>query len=1034
MNELVEEPAYLKKASLMETLKTHWLVSARVQFWLLVLAVFAAALLPRLLGLGTFMTADEDDQIMFATHFLKSVLRGNFGGALVLGYPGVPTLIVGAGGVALRYLFHYTGLYPLPWVTADFFTTLDQVTTRFGQFDYPLDFLVWLRVPMALMAALAIVGIFLMVRRLINLPVAVIAALLLAFDPFILGHSRIIHVDAPMAYFMFLSFLAFLLFLDNGGWKWLLLSGLFGGLAGLSKTPAAVLGPILVVCGAIFALLPPPGQPRLLRWKRLVVALLVWGLIAVAAIFALWPSMWSRPLYALNWLVQNVQSVNQGAHPTTGVFWSSQQSDKNPFYYLLVFPFHLTPLTTIGLLLSVLMTGAGLLNRWRNPARWSAHMTPLLLSLAVYVIAFIAPVSVIARRGDRYILPVYFAVGLLAALSWWWLATGLAERLAGPMSRLRLTAPRMVGGLLALQILSVLVYHPYYLAYFNPLVGGPWLAPYYLNVGWGEGMDIAARQLNAITGRPAPRVTAWYSQQFAPYYQGQTIDLSSEQSALTADYAVFYINQVQRGFPSREILNYFRQRQPLQTIELGGIEYAWIYPGPVLSQEPAPAQQITFPLEAVLGGNAKLYGVSVPQTQMPADTYAAPPGSSHIEGLYPGYKEVLPGLPVTLYWETLGAIESNHGKINTFIRLVDERGNIWGQVDRLILAGVWRPNRWHAGYYLRDEYKLPVDPATPPGQYHLEVGLYNFETGQSLGVVKNIGQLTLTPPVRLPQESDLPLTTLLAQPITDTLTLTGHTFSQAELPPGGEITGKVFWQAVGTPAKDYRLEFSILDPGGNRYLIHEGKPVSPGYPMPGWKNGEMVGQAYRFRIPAVAPPGQYPMQLAVVDPDSGQYVGEPVTLAHITVTEIERNFSLPENVAPISAVIINQMELVGYKLEDATVKPRETFGLTLYWRSLDFADANYTVFVHVVGPDQSIRGQWDSMPVQGAAPTSGWIPGEIIADHFEVPMNRDAPPWKYDIFVGMYDPVTGQRLDLFSPQAPTSDNRVWLTRIQGVEE
>ena len=69
-------------------------------------AVFLIALLPRIVSLGTFMTADEDDQIMFASHFLKSILAGNFGSALVLGYPGVPTLILGAAGVAARYLFH----------------------------------------------------------------------------------------------------------------------------------------------------------------------------------------------------------------------------------------------------------------------------------------------------------------------------------------------------------------------------------------------------------------------------------------------------------------------------------------------------------------------------------------------------------------------------------------------------------------------------------------------------------------------------------------------------------------------------------------------------------------------------------------------------------------------------------------------------------------------------------------------------------------------------------------------------------------
>jgi hypothetical protein len=63
--------------------------------------LFLAVLIPRILGLEAFLTADEDDQIMFSTLFLKSALQGDWAGALVLGYPGVPTLILGATGVGL---------------------------------------------------------------------------------------------------------------------------------------------------------------------------------------------------------------------------------------------------------------------------------------------------------------------------------------------------------------------------------------------------------------------------------------------------------------------------------------------------------------------------------------------------------------------------------------------------------------------------------------------------------------------------------------------------------------------------------------------------------------------------------------------------------------------------------------------------------------------------------------------------------------------------------------------------------------------
>ena len=1027
-NSYTEKRAYLEKPSYLALIKSRLAIAHRWQGLAVPFAVFLIALMPRLLGLDVFITADEDDQIMFANHFLKSALRGDWSGILILGYPGVPTLILGAIGVGLRYVAHYAGWLPLSWVQADFFTTVDQVTTQFGVFEHPYDFLVWVRVPLVLTASLSILGIYLLSKRLIDERIALLATLIIAFDPFILAHSRVIHVDAPLSYFMFLSFLAFLLYLDRGAWKWLILSGLFGGLAVLSKTPAGLLGPILVVSGALYAMLPPPEIPRSLRWKRLVIALVVWGIIALAAIFALWPTMWSRPLFAIQGLIRNLYSVNSGAHPTTGIFWGDWQTDQNPLYYLIVFPYHLTPLTTAGVLGGLVMIVAGFIARGRKLDNWLARVLPLALGLVAYAAIFVAPVSTVARRGDRYILPVFFVSGLLSALALWWIATLIKKHL--PIHRIEITPLYLVGIAVLLQISFVMFYHPYYLAYFNPLMGGYRTAPYRINVGWGEGLDLAAEYLNDLDQAETLVVASWYSSQFAPYYKGQTIDLSNQETALTADYTVFYLNQVQRGFPSQEILNYFRQREPAHVVEVGGIEYAWIYEGPIIGQE--PQESFTFPAEAVLGGAARLYGVDVPITEMPADTYAAS-GEGITTGPYLGYQEVGEGLPVTLYWETLGSIQDNHGKTNVYIHLVDDQGNIWGKVDRLILAGLWRPIRWNPGFFLRDEYKLPIDPATPPGTYHLEVGLYDFETGDNYGVAKNIGDITFTPPEEIVEAADLKIDNLISKPINDTLNVLGHDFVDLSLPPGAEIRGKIFWQARQTIDKEYLLKFSFLDRSGQEYSVAQ-QPLSPVYPLADWQPTEILGMAYRFRIPAYAPSGGYPIVITVLDPDTGQSVGQEVTLANITVEAQDRNFVLPDNVTPISAILNNQIELVGYKLDSDIVEYRGTIGLTLYWRSLALADTNYTVFVHAAGPDQVIRGQWDSIPAQGTSPTSGWLPGEIIEDRYEVPMSKKAPAWKYDIFVGMYDPLTGERLSIFSPIAPVSEDRVWLTQVQQLED
>ena len=44
-------------------------------------------------------------------------------------------------------------------------------------------------------------------------------------------------------------------------------------------------------------------------------------------------------------------------------------------------------------------------------------------------------------------------------------------------------------------------------------------------------------------------------------------------------------------------------------------------------------------------------------------------------------------------------------------------------------------------------------PGTPPGVYGLEVAMYSFTTGETLGVARNIGNVTVTPARRTPRRA-----------------------------------------------------------------------------------------------------------------------------------------------------------------------------------------------------------------------------------------------------------------------------------------
>jgi len=103
--------------------------------------------------------------------------------------------------------------------------------------------------------------------------------------------------------------------------------------------------------------------------------------------------------------------------------------------------------------------------------------------------------------------------------------------------------------------------------------------------------------------------------------------------------------------------------------------------------------------------------------------------------------------------------------------------------------------------------------------------------------------------------------------------------------------------------------------------------------------------------------------------------------------------------------------------------------VTLFWSAERPLAKDYTVFVHIVGLDGQMVGQWDQAPAAGAAPTSGWAPGQLIADEYLVPLKAGTEGGPYRVYVGMYDPATGTRLDVDSAN-PVSERRLLVRTVQ----
>jgi hypothetical protein len=76
-------------------------------------------------------------------------------------------------------------------------------------------------------------------------------------------------------------------------------------------------------------------------------------------------------------------------------------------------------------------------------------------------------------------------------------------------------------------------------------------------------------------------------------------------------------------------------------------------------------------------------------------------------------------------------------------------------------------------------------------------------------------------------------------------------------------------------------------------------------------------------------------------------------------------------------------------------------------------DRGYKVFVHVLDTNGArVLAQRDAEPLDGRAPTPGWVPGEVLEDEYEISLPADAAAGDYPIEVGVYDERSGDRLKL----------------------
>jgi hypothetical protein len=399
-------------------------------------------------------------------------------------------------------------------------------------------------------------------------------------------------------------------------------------------------------------------------------------------------------------------------------------------------------------------------------------------------------------------------------------------------------------------------------------------------------------------------------------------------------------------------------------------------------------------------------------------------------------------LRIDLYLSARGTVD---GSYRAYARLVDEEGRLWSLRDN----GTPREFRppppttiWPSGAYGHWAYLAYVLPGTPPGEYWIEVGLFEpgtwrglnvlDEAGRIVGLSTRVGPVQIAQPRRQPDVDTLEVERRLDRDVTPALRCLGSTFSTESAQAGEAVDITLFWQAKQRPTTDYTLQLSLVSDKEGFVLAGDLPLGRHAHPPTSWGDGEVVRSPHRLRIPAAVLAGSYAVEGAVLD-EQGSPVGRPIALGRLEVLPTDRLFAVPDGVERrVDANLEHRIALLGYDLglaEADRIGAGESLSITIYWQALREMNTSYKVSVQLVGAD-GVLAQADAVPVAWTRPTTGWVAGEVLADEHVLSIPIDAQGGTYQLIAGLYDERSLQRLAVLDPSGKVTGDHVLLQQIE----
>lgn len=485
-------------------------------------------------------TWDESAYVEVGYKFIKLIEKGDFKNEFFYEWADEPPLA--------RYIYGLASVFEKK-----------EINNK-GQIVFDYDY-TYPRIASAIISSLSVVLVVSIGIEFISISVGIFAGIILSLLPLFVGFSQLATLESILFFTFTASVYSFLRFLRSNTYLNAVVTGVFVGLAILSKFTNALLIPIFISIFLTWRLYSIKIDKKI--FKKLFLILIT----SIITFFGLWPML----LLDFSQVVVSNYSLRSslGKYSSIEVFFGRLMHV--PIFYYFVFFLITTPF----ILLIFFFLGSKYISDYgKNFEKLKAgdkkrNLKWVFYSLILwFCIVFMQSFYNFRQHGIRYIIEIYAPFALIAAIGFEYLVLKITKN---TIKKFLIFIPVVIYLIIILAKIS-----PYYLEYFNVIVGGTktvYDKRLFLLGWWGQGVREAGYYVrdHALIGS---RISLAISP-IHVYPQDNNFKISKYTDSKEYDYVVLnYFYVLRDGFDASKIKKNYNL---IYTVKADGAQLVWVY-------------------------------------------------------------------------------------------------------------------------------------------------------------------------------------------------------------------------------------------------------------------------------------------------------------------------------------------------------------------------------------------------------------------------------------------------------------------------